>query len=308
MQNTWADTYPTRTITIIVPFAAGGPIDTTTRIIAQGLQNKLGQSVIIENLGGAAGNLASSKVATAKPDGYTLMTGIWGTHVANGAIYKSNFDVQKDFEPIGLISYNPLLIIASRKVPANNLNELILWLKNNPNIASQGTSGIGSIGHLAGIMFQKETKTEYQFIPYRGLAPAMQDLLAGNIDLIFDSPATSLQHLKSGKIKAFAVTSNTRLSVAEQIPTTSELGFSNLNLVTWTGLFLPKKVTSEIINKLNQTLVDTLADSTIQNSLKDVGQIIYTKDQQSAQYLKNLQNTEIEKWWPLIKGANIKVE
>jgi hypothetical protein len=308
IQNTWADPYPTRTITIIVPFAAGGPIDTTTRIIAQGLQNKLGQSVIIENLGGAAGNLASSKVATAKPDGYTLMTGIWGTHVANGAIYKSNFDVQKDFEPIGLISYNPLLIIASQKVPANNLNELILWLKNNPNKASQGTSGIGSIGHLAGIMFQKETKTEYQFIPYRGLAPAMQDLLAGNIDLIFDSPATSLQHLKSGKIKAFAVTSNTRLSVAEQIPTTSELGFSNLNLVTWTGLFLPKKVTSEIINKLNQTLVDTLADSTIQNSLKDVGQIIYTKDQQSAQYLKNLQNTEIEKWWPLIKGANIKVE
>ena len=308
MQNTWADTYPTRTITIIVPFAAGGPIDTTTRIIAQGLQNRLGQSVIIENLGGAAGNLASSKVATAKPDGYTLMTGIWGTHVANGAIYKSNFDVQKDFEPIGLISYNPLLIIASQKVPANNLNELIMWLKNNPNKASQGTSGIGSIGHLAGIMFQKETKTEYQFIPYRGLAPAMQDLLAGNIDLIFDSPATSLQHLKSGKIKAFAVTSNTRLSVAEQIPTTSELGFSNLNLVTWTGLFLPKKVTSEIINKLNQTLVDTLADSTIQNSLKDVGQIIYTKDQQSAQYLKNLQNTEIEKWWPLIKGANIKVE
>lgn len=308
IQNTWADPYPTRTITIIVPFAAGGPIDTTTRIIAQGLQNRLGQSVIIENLGGAAGNLASSKVATAKPDGYTLMTGIWGTHVANGAIYKSNFDVQKDFEPIGLISYNPLLIIASQKVPANNLNELILWLKNNPNKASQGTSGIGSIGHLAGIMFQKETKTEYQFIPYRGLAPAMQDLLAGNIDLIFDSPATSLQHLKSGKIKAFAVTSNTRLSVAEQIPTTSELGFSNLNLVTWTGLFLPKKVTSEIINKLNQTLVDTLADSTIQNSLKDVGQIIYTKDQQSAQYLKNLQNTEIEKWWPLIKGANIKVE
>ena len=308
MQNTWADTYPTRTITIIVPFAAGGPIDTTTRIIAQGLQNRLGQSVIIENLGGAAGNLASSKVATAKPDGYTLMTGIWGTHVANGAIYKSNFDVQKDFEPIGLISYNPLLIIASQKVPANNLNELIMWLKNNPNKASQGTSGIGSIGHLAGIMFQKETKTEYQFIPYRGLAPAMQDLLAGNIDLIFDSPATSLQHLKSGKIKAFAVTSNTRLSVAEQIPTTSELGFSNLNLVTWTGLFLPKKVTSEIINKLNQTLVYTLADSTIQNSLKDVGQIIYTKDQQSAQYLKNLQNTEIEKWWPLIKGANIKVE
>ena len=308
MQNTWADTYPSRTITIIVPFAAGGPIDTTTRIIAQGLQNRLGQSVIIENLGGAAGNLASSKVANAKPDGYTLMTGIWGTHVANGAIYKSNFDVQKDFEPIGLISYNPLLIISSQKVPASNLNELILWLKNNPNKASQGTSGIGSIGHLAGIMFQKETKAEYQFIPYRGLAPAMQDLLAGNIDLIFDSPATSLQHIKSGKIKAFAVTSNTRLSVADQIPTTSELGFSNLNLVTWTGLFFPKKVTSEIINKLNQALVDTLADSTIQTSLKDVGQIIYSKNQQSPQYLKNLQNTEIEKWWPLIKGANIKVE
>ena len=308
MQCCWAEDYPTRPITIIVPFAAGGPVDTTARIIAQGLQSRLGQPVVVENLGGAAGNLASAKVASAKPDGYTLMIGIWGTHVANGAIYKSNFDVQKDFKSVGLISYNPLIVIVSKNLPVTNLKELIAWLKANPNKVSQGTSGIGSIGHLAGIMFQKETKTNYQFIPYRGLAPAMQDLLAGNIDLMFDSPATSLQYLKSGKIKAIALTSNLNLSTTEQIPTFSEMGYPNLSLVTWSGIFAPKKTSPEVIAKLNQNLALTLADPNVQTSLKEVGQIIYPKDQLTSQYLENLQQKEIEKWWPIIKEANINGE
>ena len=308
MQCCWAEDYPTRPITIIVPFAAGGPVDTTARIIAQGLQSRLGQPVVVENLGGAAGNLASAKVASAKPDGYTLMIGIWGTHVANGAIYKSNFDVQKDFKSVGLISYNPLIVIVSKNLPVTNLKELIAWLKANPNKVSQGTSGIGSIGHLAGIMFQKETKTNYQFIPYRGLAPAMQDLLAGNIDLMFDSPATSLQYLKSGKIKAIALTSNLNLSTIEQIPTFSEMGYPNLSLVTWSGIFAPKKTSSEVITRLNQNLVLTLADPNVQTSLKEVGQIIYPKDQLTPHYLESLQQKEIEKWWPIIKEANINGE
>jgi tripartite-type tricarboxylate transporter receptor subunit TctC len=304
----WSEDYPIRPISLVVPFAAGGPVDTTARIIAQGLQTRLGQPVIVENLGGAAGNLASAKVAGTKPDGYTLMLGIWGTHVANGAIYKSNFDIQKDFKSVGLISYNPLIVIVSKNVPANNLNELISWLKANPNKASQGTSGIGSIGHLAGIMFQRETKTTYQFVPYRGLAPAMQDLLAGNIDLMFDSPATSLQYLKSGKIKAIALTSNLNLSTTEQIPTFSELGYPNLGLVTWSGIFAPKKTSPEVITKLNQNLALTLADPNVQTSLKEVGQIIYPKDQLTPQYLESLQQKEIEKWWPIIKEANINSE
>ena len=308
MKCCWAEDYPTRPITMIVPFAAGGPVDTTARIIAQGLQSRLGQPVVVENLGGAAGNLASAKVASAKPDGYTLMIGIWGTHVANGAIYKSNFDVQKDFKSVGLISYNPLIVIVSKNLPVTNLKELIAWLKANPNKVSQGTSGIGSIGHLAGIMFQKETKTNYQFIPYRGLAPAMQDLLAGNIDLMFDSPATSLQYLKSGKIKAIALTSNLNLSTTEQTPTFSEMGYPNLSLVTWSGIFAPKKTSSEVIAKLNQSLALTLADPNVQTSLKEVGQIIYPKDQLTSQYLENLQQKEIEKWWPIIKEANINGE
>lgn len=308
MQCCWAEDYPTRPITMIVPFAAGGPVDTTARIIAQGLQSRLGQPVVVENLGGAAGNLASAKVASAKPDGYTLMLGIWGTHVANGAIYKSNFDVQKDFKSVGLISYNPLIVIVSKNLPVTNLKELIAWLKANPNKVSQGTSGIGSIGHLAGIMFQKETKTNYQFIPYRGLAPAMQDLLAGNIDLMFDSPATSLQYLKSGKIKAIALTSNLNLNTMEQIPTFSEMGYPNLSLVTWSGIFAPKKTSSEVIARLNQNLALTLADSNVQTSLKEVGQIIYPKDQLTPQYLESLQLKEIEKWWPIIKEANINGE
>ena len=308
LQSARAEDYPIRPITLVVPFAAGGPVDTTARIIAQGLQSRLGQAVVVENLGGVAGNLASAKVASAKPDGYTLMIGIWGTHVANGAIYKSNFDVQKDFKSVGLISYNPLIVIVSKNLPVNNLNELINWLKANPNKASQGTSGVGSIGHLAGILFQRETKTSYQFIPYRGLAPAMQDLLAGNIDLMFDSPATSLQYLKTGKIKAVALTSGLNLSTTEQIPTFSEIGYPNLGLVTWTGIFAPKRTSSDIVNKLNQNLVLTLSDPNVQNSLKDVGQIIYSKDQLTPQFLDNLQQKEIEKWWPIIKEANIKGE
>jgi len=308
IRYSWSEDYPIRPISLVVPFAAGGPVDTTARIIAQGLQTRLGQPVIVENLGGAAGNLASAKVAAAKSDGYTLILGIWGTHVANGAIYKSNFDVQKDFKSVGLISYNPLIVIVSKNVPANNLNELVYWLKANPNKASQGTSGIGSIGHLAGIMFQKETKTTYQFVPYRGLAPAMQDLLAGNIDLMFDSPATSLQYLKSGKIKAIALTSNLNLSTTEQIPTFSEMGYPNLGLVTWSGIFAPKKTSPEFITKLNQNLALTLADPNVQTSLKEVGQIIYPKDQLTPQYLESLQQKEIEKWWPIIKEANINSE
>ena len=180
--------YPSRPITIVVPFPAGGPIDSTTRIVANGLSGKLGQTVVVENVGGAAGSIAAAKVANAAPDGYTLATGVFGTHVANAAVYKLSYDVQKDFKPVALISSNPILIVARSGVPANNLKELIAWLKADPGKATQGTSGVGSVGHLAGAMFQKETGTSYLFVPYRGLAPAMQGLMAGTVDLMFDTP------------------------------------------------------------------------------------------------------------------------
>lgn len=303
-----ADQFPSRPITILVPFAAGGPIDTTTRIIADKMRESLGQPILIENLGGAAGSLATARAAKAAPDGYTLITGIWGTHVANGAIYKLSHDVQADFAPVALLSSNPLLIVASKKISANNLQELVAWLKANPDKASQGTSGVGSVGHVAGVFFEKVTGTKFQFVPYRGLAPAMTDLMAGNIDLMFDTPATSLPQVKAGNIRAFAVTSKNRITSAPDIPTVDEAGVPNLYVSTWTAFFAPKGTPNEIIEKISAAAIAALADTSVKKRLAEVGQDIYPPDQQSAKYLAKFQDEEIRKWWPIIKDANIKAE
>ena len=303
-----ADQFPSRQITVLVPFAAGGPIDTTTRIIADKMRESLGQPVLIENLGGAAGGLAAARVAKAAPDGYTLITGIWGTHVANGAIYKLSYDVQADFAPVALLSSNPLLIVSSKKTPANNLQELVAWLKANPDKATQGTSGVGSVGHVGGVFFEKMTGTKIQFVPYRGLAPAMTDLMAGNIDLMFDTPATSLPQVKAGNIRAFAVTSKNRIASAPDIPTVDEAGVPNLYISTWTAFFAPKGTPKEVIDKISAAAIAALADPSVQKRLGEVGQDIYPPDQQSAAYLAKFQDEEIKKWWPIIKDANIKAE
>ena len=300
-----AETYPAKPITIVVPFPAGGPIDATTRIVANGLTAKLGQTVVVENVGGAAGSIAAGKVAIANPDGYTLATGVFGTHVANAAVYKLNYDVQKDFEPIALISSNPILIVARSSVPANNLKELIAWLKADPDKATVGTSGVGSVGHLAGAMFQKETGTQYLFVPYRGLAPAMQGLMAGTVDLMFDTPATSLPQLKSGRIKAYAVMAKDRLDAVPEIPTVDELGFPGLHVLTWTGFFAPKGTPQDIVRHLNAAVVEVLAEPAVQKKLAEVGQTIYPASQQSPEALAALQAADIKTWWPIIRTASI---
>jgi tripartite-type tricarboxylate transporter receptor subunit TctC len=303
-----ADQFPSRQITIVVPFAAGGPIDTTTRIIADKMRESLGQPIIIENLGGAAGSLAAARAAKAAPDGYTLITGIWGTHVANGAIYRLSYDVQSDFTPVALLSSNPLLIVSSKKTPANNLQELVAWLKANPDKATQGTSGVGSVGHVGGVFFEKMTGTKFRFVPYRGLAPAMTDLMAGTIDLMFDTPATSLPQIRAGNIRAYAVTAKSRIASAPDIPTVDEAGLPNLHISTWTAFFAPKGTPKEIVDKISAAAIAALADSSVQKRLTEVGQDIYPPDQQSAAYLAKFQDEEIKKWWPIIKDANIKVE
>ena len=303
-----AQSYPTRPITIVIPFAAGGPVDTTTRIVAEKMKDGLGQPIIIENVGGAAGGLAAARVAKSPPDGYTLMTGIWGTHVANGAIYRLTYDVQADFEPVALLSSNPLLIVSSKGVPAKNLQELIAWLKKDPDKATQGTSGIGSVGHIAGVFFQKLTGTKFSFVPYRGLAPAMQDLNAGTIDLMFDTPATSLPHIQAGNIRAYAVTSPTRIASAPEIPTVDEAGLKDLYISTWTGFFAPKGTSKEIVEKLGAAARDALTDPEVQKKLAGVGQDVYPPDQRSSGALAKLQDDDIKKWWPIIKDANIKAE
>jgi tripartite-type tricarboxylate transporter receptor subunit TctC len=235
-----AQSFPSRPITLIVPFSAGGPTDTIGRIFAERIGAALGQTVIVENVTGAAGSIGVGRVARAAPDGYTLSIGHWSTHVVNGAVYSLPYHVLNDFEPISLIADNPQLIVSKNAVPAKNLQELIAWLKANPDKASQGTAGPGSASHVAGAYFQSNTGTRFQFIPYRGAAPAMQDLLAGQIDLMFDQAANALPQVQAGKIRPYAVTAKTRLAAAADIPSVDEADCQGSTFPSGTPCGLPK--------------------------------------------------------------------
>ncbi len=301
-----AQSYPSRPITIVVPFPAGGPSDTVGRILAEQMRVPLGQPVIIENISGAAGSIGTGRVARAAPDGHTLVLGYWGTHVVNGAIYKLQYDVMKDFEPIALLPGQPLLVVAKKAMPANDLQGLIAWLKSNPDKASQGTAGTGSIGHIAGLFFQKETGTRFQFVPYRGVAPIMQDLLAGQIEMAFPVPVASMQQARAGLIKAYAVTAKSRLAIASEIPTVDEAGVPGLHLSLWQGLWAPKGTPRNVIAKFNDAVVLALADPAIRQKLADQGFDIPPREQQSPEALGAHQQAEIDKWWPILRAANIK--
>jgi tripartite-type tricarboxylate transporter receptor subunit TctC len=279
----FAQNFPTKPITIVVPFVAGGPIDTLTRILAEQMRESLGKPVLIENLGGAAGSLAAARVARAQPDGYTIMTAIWGTHVANKTIYNLSYDVQKDFTAVALISSNALLIVGRKDLPANNLKELIAWLKERNGKASQGNSGLGSIGHVGGAFFQSLTGTKFEFVPYRGLGPAMQDLLAGNIDMIFDTPMTSLPQVKAGTIRAFAITAPQRLAAAASVPTVDEASLPGFHVLTWTAFFAPAGTPPDTVDRLNRAVREALADPAVSRRIEDIGQDIYPASMQTPE-------------------------
>jgi tripartite-type tricarboxylate transporter receptor subunit TctC len=304
----WAQSYPSRPITIVVPFAAGGGTDVIGRIMAEQMRATLGQPIIIENVVGGAGSVGVGRVARAAPDGYTLDLGQWGTHVLNGAIYGLPYDVLTDFEPVSLIADSPLLVVTGKSMPAKDLKELVAWLKANPDKASQGTSGVGGPSHVAGLLFQKETGTRFQLVPYRGAGPAMQDVAAGQVDMMFDSPSTSLSQVRGGTIKAYAVTAKSRLAAAPEIPTVDEAGLPGLHVSVWFGLFAPKQTPKAIINRLNAAVVDALANPAVRQRLTDLGFEIPSRDQQTPEALASYQKAEIEKWWPIIKAANIKGE
>lgn len=303
-----ADAYPSHPITIIVPFAAGGPLDISGRVLAASMQRTLGQTVIVENVGGAAGSIGLARVARAEPDGYTLGLGIWTTHVVNGALYDLSYDVQKDFAPVALYTDGPLILVARKSLPADNLTELIAWLKANPDKATAGTAGVGSPQHVFGVLFENVTDTRFQFAHYRGGGQVTQDLVGGQIDLVFSDAITALPQIRAGTIKAYAVMARSRMDVAPGIPTADEAGVPGLYSSVWNALWAPKDTPRSVIDKLNAAVVDALADPAVRAHLTELGRVFFPREQLTPEALAALQTAEIEKWWPIIRKAGIKGE
>ena len=301
-----AQAYPTRPITLVVPYAAGGSSDTIARILAEGMRSSLGQPVIIENVAGASGSIGTGRVARAAADGYTVGLGGPTTHVVNGAALTLPYDVLASFEPVSLLPTMPLLVVAKKEMPATNLKELIKWLKAKPDTALQGTFGIGTTSHLAGIFLQNETGVGVQFVHYRG--GAMQDLISGRIDLMIDLPPSALPQVYVGTIKAFAVTAKNRLAAAPEIPTVDEAGLPGLYVSFWHALYAPKGTSKDVIARLNAAVVQALADPTVRRRLSDLGNEPLPRELQTPEALDALQRAEIAKWWPVIKAAGLKVE
>jgi tripartite-type tricarboxylate transporter receptor subunit TctC len=303
-----AQSYPSRPITIVVPLAAGGPLDTVARIIAEPMRATLGQPIIIENVTGAAGTVGTGRVARAAADGYTLELGFSGTHVFNGAIYQLNYDVERDFEPIALLSSNPHVVVTRPSLPAADLEGLIAWLKANQQKVSAGSAGAGSSTHLGAILLGNLVGVHMAVIPYRGAAPAIQDVIAGQIDLMVDVLSNSLPHIQSGKIRPFAITAAARVASAPDIPTVDEAGLGGFHMSTWYALFGPKGLPRDVVAKLETAVRAALADPAVVRRCAEVGLAIPPPDQQTPRALAALQRAEIEKWWPIIRAANIRPE
>jgi len=306
--NALADNFPSHPITIVVPFSAGGPSDAMTRILAERMKTTLGEAVLVENVTGAGGSIGVGRAVRSPPDGYTISFGHLGTHVANGAIYKLGYDLVTDLEPVVLLPSNPMIIVSKNAVPAKSLQELLAWLKARPTPATAGTAGAGSGSHIAGLYFENVSGIKLQYVPYRGTAPAMNDLVAGQIDLIVDQTSNSIGQVRAGNIRAYAVTSDKRLESVPDVPTTDEAGLSGFHMTLWSGLWAPKGTPKTIVAKLNTAAVDALNDPAVRKQLENLGLQMPSKDQLAPEALGAWQKAEMEKWWPMIKAANVKVE
>jgi len=298
--------YPSRPITLIVPYPAGGPTDTLTRVLAERMRTALGQSVIVENVSGAGGSIGTGRVARAAPDGYTLSMGHVQTHVINAATQTLPYDVVKDFEPVTLIADTPQWLVVKKTLPVDSVKDLIAWLKGHPGTVTSGTVGVGGPTDIAGAYFMEKTGTRFQFVPYRGGAPLIQDLIAGQIDMTFGQAANYLGPVRSGQLKPLAVLSPKRWWAAPDVPTMDESGVPGFYASFWHGLWAPKGTSRDVIEKLNAALVETLADPAVQTRFGDIGQEPWPRDRQNPDALAAQQKAEMERWWPVIRAAGIK--
>jgi tripartite-type tricarboxylate transporter receptor subunit TctC len=306
--STAAQNYPSRPVTVIAPFPPGGPSDVLARILSGPLEAALGQPIVIENIGGAGGTVGVGRAARAEPDGYTLLIGQWSTQVVNPATYKLDYDIVDSFAPVALLANTPQVIIARKDFPANDVREFVTWLKANPDKAQAGTVGAAGGAQVAGMYFQQVTGTKFGFVPYRGGAPAMQDLMAGRIDFMFDQAANALTQLRAGTIKAYAMLTEQRWHLAPDIPTLDESGVQGLHIAYWHALWVPKATPTDIITKINAAAAAALADPNVQQHFAQQGQDIWPRDQQTPQALGALYKSDIEKWWPIIKAEGLHAE
>ena len=303
-----AQAYPTKPITVVVPFPAGGPSDAIMRNLGERMRASLGQPLVVEYVTGASGTIGVGRVARAAPDGYTLILGHFGTHATNGAVYPLNYDLVKDFAAIALLPENPYLLVARKAFPANNLKEFMAYVKANPEKVQMGIPGNGTGPHLLGLQLAYMAGSRMQYIPYRGSGPAMLDLVASQIDLMVDQVQTSQAQIRGGTIKAFAVTMPARVASVGDIPTVDEAGAPGLHMSLWYGLWAPANTPKDVLAKLNSAVLDALGDATIRQRLTDLGMQIPPRELQTPEGLLARQKADIEKWWPIIKAANIKPE
>jgi tripartite-type tricarboxylate transporter receptor subunit TctC len=298
-----AQVYPSRPVSIVAPFPAGGAADTLARTMAERMRPTLGQPIIVENVSGASGSLGAGRVARAAPDGHTLILGNVATHVINGAAFKLKYDVRSDFEPIALIASQPMTIVSKKTMPAENLLELIAWLKANPDKALVATSGPGSMPHIVGLLFQKDVGVRFRFVPYRGLVSAIQDLVAGQLDLMFDVDPNALAQVRAGTVRAHAVMARDRLAAMPDIPTVDEAGLPGFHASTWYSLWAPRGTPKAVIATLNTAVVNALEGSAIRSELANIGQHVYPREQLTPEALAAIHRTEIDRWWPIVKAA-----
>jgi tripartite-type tricarboxylate transporter receptor subunit TctC len=300
--------YPSRPITVIVPFAAGGVTDIVARIVADHMKTTLGQPVLVENTSGAGGTLGVARLYRAAPDGYTLLVGQWTSHVGAGAMYTVPFDYLNDFEPVAMLSIAPIWIIGRNGLPAVDLNQLIAWLKANPDKASAGTTGLGSGIHMCLVYFQNMTGTSFPLAPYRGASPLMQDLLAGQIDLSCPEAGQTLPHYRAGSIRAYAVLMRKRWFAAPDVPTIDEAGLPGLHFPFWHGMWAPKSTPRDVVARINAAVLEAFADAGVRQRFSELGHEIPPREQQTPEALAAYHKAEIEKWWPIIKAANIRLQ